>query len=343
MILFQLNFFVSALPASNSIMPPSPLNRLQLIGHADIPRNDTTSELTYGQYHIENCRAYFPHLTEVIDSALAAVRPALDDVKLGEASRHGFRALFKYHGAREYVAEMLKAISTMRPQRALEPWPLLPTQPQFSCVIRNSKNLYPFLEIDPWQLCSFSPLAAFYAPESSFIFLCPRFFSYPGIPTDLSGRNCPGVQDNQWVHNSRNLYNYQTYILLHEMVHFYLQSHSLSGTTIPPEQYGIDGCVALDPLHSLHNPTNYQVYVASKSESVLTLVEDVSNSLLEVVDHGCTQAPDPYKPPYLEPNGEVAIVPGLNITYMNEQLPRNMTGLGTPGDGSSTLASVATA
>ena len=232
---------------------------------ADVTANNTSDELTNGQYHIENCRAYFPQLINVIDSALAAVGPALQDVRLGQTSTHGFRALFKYHGAKDYVENILRSIATLRPKHGLEPWPLLRTKPQFSCVIRNSKSLYPFVDFDPWQICSFSGQAAFYASESSFIFLCPRFFSYPAIPTDLTGRNCPGVRDNQWVPNGRNLYDYQTYIILHELVHFYLQSHSLSGITLPPEQYFLDGCVALDPLQSLHNPTNYQVYVASMS------------------------------------------------------------------------------
>lgn len=61
------------------------------------------------------------------------------------------------------------------------------------------------------------------------------------------------------------LYAYQSYVLIHEIMHFYLQTHSLSGTTIPPEQYSLNGCVGLSPLHSLHNPTNFQIYMASKS------------------------------------------------------------------------------
>lgn len=202
-------------------------------------------------------------MVDVLDAAIAAVGPALADAELGHGSKHGFRALFKYDGAREYVEDILLAVATMRPIRALEPWPQKPTRPQFSCVTHNAQHLYPFIHVDPWQLCQFTSSAAFYAPESSFIFLCPRFFHYPEQPADLSGRNCPGVENNQWSHNERNLYEYQTYIIIHEMIHFYLQSHSLSGISAPPEQYGLDGCVALSPMGSLSNPTNYQAYVAS--------------------------------------------------------------------------------
>lgn len=232
-----------------------------------------------GAYHIENCRANYPRLVNVIDAAVAAIGPALADVKLGHQSRHGFRALFKYDGAKDYVEDMLKAVATMRPKLALEPWPMNQTPPQFSCVVRGAKDRYPFLDIDPWQYCKLGPLAAFYAPGTSFIFLCPRFFNTPDIPTDLTRRSCPGVQDNRWTYNERNLYDYQTYIIIHEMIHFYLQHQTLSGTTWPPEQYGIDGCVALSPLNSLHNPTSYQVYVASKLNLSCTDIECISKVL----------------------------------------------------------------
>ena len=228
-----------------------------------------TSNLTFGRYHIENCRHQFPRLVETIDAAIESVLPAIEDAKLGHRSRHGFRALFKFDGGKDYVVDMLRAIYTLRPKRALEPWPMQPTSPQFACATKNARHIYPFLEHDPWQICQFSPFAAFYAPETSFIFLCPRFFFYPAVSQDMAGGNCPGVLANQWTPNERNLYEYQTYIIIHEMIHFYLQSQTLSGITIPPEQYGLDGCVALGPLNSLHNPTSYQAYIASKSDLVV--------------------------------------------------------------------------
>ena len=232
----------------------------------------------------------------------------------------------------------------MRPKRALEPWPLIPTSPQFSCAIKSSKQLYPFVDVDPWQVCQFSQTAALYAPESSFIFFCPSFFHFPDIPADLSTRSCPEVKDNSWAKNERNLYEYQTYVVIHELVHFYLQSHSLSGITTPPEQYGIDGCVALSPLNSLHNPTNYQAYVSSKFIVVLHKCLEVHLTFLTaVVQHGCTQSPDPYRPPYIMPDRELATVPGLNISYMNEQISQNSTYLATTDYDSRVAASVATA
>ena len=227
--------------------------------------NASTPILSYGRYSVENCRAYLPRLTDVIDYAIDSVKPAVTDAQLGHRSTHGFRAFFKYDGAKEYVEEILRSIYTMRPIRAMEPWPGQRTAPHFACVTRSSKELYPWVVVDPWHICQFSNTAAFWASESSFIFFCPRFFDNPERPTNLAGRNCPGVRDNRWLHNNNNLYHYQTYTIIHELVHFYLQHQSLSGISTPPEQYGIDGCVALSPLNSLHNPTNYQAYVASKS------------------------------------------------------------------------------
>ena len=54
------------------------------------------------------------------------------------------------------------------------------------------------------------------------------------------------------------------------------------------------------------------------------------------------QAPDPTRPPYHVPDGHVSTVPGLNITYMNEQIAQNGTDLLSTGDDSA-ASSVATA
>ena len=55
------------------------------------------------------------------------------------------------------------------------------------------------------------------------------------------------------------------------------------------------------------------------------------------------QAPDPTRPPYHVPDGHVSTVPGLNITYMDEQIAQNGTDFLSTDENSSTAASVATA
>lgn len=95
----------------------------------------------------------------------------------------------------------------------------------------------------------------------------------PEKPADLTGKNCPTVQNNRYTRDDHSFSSYQTYALIHEFMHFYLQSHSLTGVTHPCEQYGLNGCVGLKPLHALHNPSSYQNYVASK----LPMNNDISN------------------------------------------------------------------
>ncbi|MCJ1453777.1 hypothetical protein MMC28_004126 [Mycoblastus sanguinarius] len=66
------------------------------------------------------------------------------------------------------------------------------------------------------------------------------------------------------------------------MTHFYMQEASLGTHTDPPEIYPLNQCVFSDALISIHNPQNYQFYVA-------------------LVQQGCIEAPDPDIPPYLIP------------------------------------------
>lgn len=57
---------------------------------------------------------------------------------------------------------------------------------------------------------------------------------------------------------------YQMYMLVHEMVHFYLGGKGLRLDTRPPEVYSLDGSVELGEGLSLRNPQNWQAFVASE-------------------------------------------------------------------------------
>ena len=105
-------------------------------------------------------------------------------------------------------------------------------------------------------------MGAYYHKGSSYIFICPLFWSRQPAPTR---ENCPRVIHNRFVGNRVLLSEYKTYILIHEMVHFYLGADSLTPHSLPPERYELNECVALDSTLSLRNPSNYQNYIASKS------------------------------------------------------------------------------
>ena len=205
-------------------------------------------------------------MVNVLSLAGTALRPALNDlndVRLGRDSKHGFRALFKDGATSTYVRGILRSIASAQPLMGLKPHPSVPTAPRFACVAPSTTSQYGFIGFDAWIYCHMPGAGlAFYVGGASYIFLCPRFWQYQIAPRKS---NCPSVIYNQFFSRGTSgdpLSLYMTYMVIHEMVHFYLGSDSLGPGTYPPEIYPINGCVGLDPLDSVHNPPNYQFYVA---------------------------------------------------------------------------------
>ena len=209
-------------------------------------------------------------MINVLSLAITAVRPALNDVRLGLNSKHGFRALFKDGATSTYVRGILRSIASAQPLTGLNPDPSVPTAPRFACVTPSTTSQYGFLGFDAWFYCSQPGVGlAFYVGGASYIFLCPHFWQYEIAPRQ---KICPSVRYNQFLGRGDPLSLYMTYIVIHEMVHFYLGWDSLGPDSHPPELYSINDCVGLDPLDSVHNPPNYHFYVAREcSRSFVTL------------------------------------------------------------------------
>lgn len=218
------------------------------------------------RFRIEKCRHRTAGLADVLEGAMATLEPALEDLKNGADSTHGFKAFFKHDGAKEYVQDMLNSIRARESLPGLLPNPRTVLTPRFACAQEDSRSSYPWLlpGSDPWIVCRSGRSPAFYTFTTAYIWICPNFFRIPTKPNDIKGRDCPIVRDNQFIGHAAHFLDYQTYIVIHELVHFYLQSQSLTGITYPLEQYSLNNCVALIPLHSLHNPTSYQAYIASE-------------------------------------------------------------------------------
>ena len=86
---------------------------------------------------------------------------------------------------------------------------------------------------------------------------------------------CPSVVRNQFLGSGQYFASYLTYIVVHEMVHFYLGTASLGVSTDPPETYPINDVIALDMTDSIHNPMNYQFYLASEYYDIIILVTEL--------------------------------------------------------------------
>ncbi|KAF6235109.1 hypothetical protein HO173_006736 [Letharia columbiana] len=247
---------------------------------------------------IEGCGAYTGNLVDVLIKAIAALTPALNDVGLGLDSHHGFRALFKDGAISTYVRGILRSIASAQPLKGLKPDPSVPSAPRFACVTRSTVSQYKFLELDPWEICSRPDAGqAFYLGGSSYIFLCSSFWWGRIAPHK---NTCPSVRENQFLGGGEALSMYLTYLVIHEMVHFYLGKASLGAFTDPPEVYPINDCVALDPLDSVHNPQNYQFYVA-------------------MAEQGCTKVPDPDRPPFLSNQSKSSLPAFLLTDAVNTQ------------------------
>ena len=209
-------------------------------------------------------------MVKVLSLAGTALTPALNDVRLGLDSKHGFRALFKDGATSTYVRGILRSIASAQPVTGLNPDPSVPTAPRFACVAPSTTSQYGFLGFDAWIYCHLPGVGlAFYVGGASYIFLCPHFWQYEIAPR----RNtCPSVRYNQFLGRGDPLSLYLTYMVIHEMVHFYLGWASLGPNSDPPELYAINDCVGLNPLNSVHNPANYHFYVARECfRSFITL------------------------------------------------------------------------
>ena len=218
----------------------------------------------------ENCGLSTFRVRALFNEANKLTKGALfDATKYGVNSEYGFEAMFKMREALPTVAAVLDDIYNYKGKPHLKPRPGQLSSPIFSCVSQNSAKIYDYLKLDydPWTKCQTggpdsTPLQAFYAEGTAYIFLCPALFVHP---TTTTGYHCPSVTRNEFSGDAGSFYqNYQTYILLYHLIRFYLGHNALDDTTDPREQLDWNNCVGLSLLDSVLNPTNLQIYLACK-------------------------------------------------------------------------------
>ena len=170
--------------------------------------------------------------------------------------------MFKSDAAQDAVRLILQGIAYAVRLPNLGPNPKGQSRPSFMCVGPNTRTPFKYLYgLDLYAQCSLGAGQAFYVEGGSYIFLCPTFWNAPVAPPTPF---CPSVFGNIWPESAAHVASYLTYLLIHELGHFYLGTESLGQHTIPSEVYPINGCVGLDMDSSRRNPQNYQYYVACK-------------------------------------------------------------------------------
>ncbi|KAL2038789.1 hypothetical protein N7G274_008547 [Stereocaulon virgatum] len=229
-------------------------------------------------FAIEGCGDYTGNMVQILSLALSHLPLVIYDTRNGVRSPYGFKAWFKSDEVSTYVRQILWSIATAQTLKGLMPEPKIPTAPRFACITPATIHLYSFLPPDWGLQCDMlGQVASFYLGGSSYIFICPYFWHFQVVPPR---RNCPSVVRNEFRGDYHsNFAEFSMYIIIHEMVHFYLGTASLSPQTKPPETYPINDVVALNIEDSIHNPMNYQYYLAMVLQS-------------------CIAFPNPDRPPF---------------------------------------------
>ena len=255
----------------------------------------------------ENCGFSTFRVRALYNEAKKLTKPALvDALKHGVNSEYGFEAMFKLEEALPTVKAVLDDIYNYKGKPSLKPHPSQRSSPLLSCVTEKSAKIYDYLKLDydPWSKCQMggsdsTPLQAFYAEGTAYIFLCPTLFVQPTMTTK---NNCPSLEKNMFSGDVGSFYqNYQTYTLLYHLIRFYLGHNALDETTNPKEQLDWNRCVSLSLVDSVLNPTNLQIYIACKQIQFIFPKATSFHALIRmnaVVSQKCTNWPDPFAPPF---------------------------------------------
>lgn len=178
--------------------------------------------------------------------------------------------MFKSNLAQSTVEAILGGVYYHRVKAGLKPGIDIPKGSRVSCVSPDSAQMHRKLDLgyDPWDRClgrapGGTPVPAFYADGTVYLFLCPLFFV---LEKDVSKAQCPTVQNNEFQGDPDLFYReYQSYTLISHLLRFYLGENALNSYSDPPEKLDWNDCVRLGSqtvLDTVRNPTSLQLYIA---------------------------------------------------------------------------------
>ena len=211
-----------------------------------------------------------------------------------------FQAFFKDNQYERFIEQMF--VNITNGNAVPKPGSSTPQAPTIACLNgpgEATENTTSGVK-DLFEICSGNPkYAAFYRAQSNWIFLCPEFFSFPQQTAQPASQYCPKVVDNYFVQAYwMNLVQNQMFILMHEILHYYLDSAPYPSTDAVTEVTDINVAFNLAALDAVSNAESYVIYDASKplSSHANTLVLQVMIHKLimySVVSANCTDYPAP--------------------------------------------------
>ena len=219
-------------------------------------------------YTIESCGNSEPSIEYALTLARTSMIHPLFDIERGRSSTHGYNALYKSEVNRPFLDSLMIKIMHLPATQAAG----RDREPTLVCAKPDVRQKFD-IGYEPLQRCAETGVASFWAIDTALIFLCPRFVTLraqpvfsPGGPKDIY---CPLVRNNVFLGQSSPLVNYQSYDLVHQLAHLYLQREGLNDETVPKEVMDWNGCVGLgwapsEGGPSVRNPFNLVYYVACK-------------------------------------------------------------------------------
>ena len=177
-----------------------------------------------------------------------------------------FQAFFKDNQYERFIEQMF--VNITNGNSLPKPGSSTPQAPTIACLTEPgvaTENTTAGVK-DLFEICSGNPkYAAFYRAQSNWIFLCPEFFNFPQQTAQPASQYCPQVVDGYFVQAYwMNLVQNQMFILMHEILHYYLDSAPYPSTDAVTEVTDINVAFNLAALDAVSNAESYVIYDASK-------------------------------------------------------------------------------
>lgn len=195
-------------------------------------------------YTIESCESDKPAIEFAITLAQTAMIRPLFDIQRGTSSIHGYTAMYKSNIFKPFLQKLMTNILHLPVTQAAG----RDQVPTFVCAKPGMQQTYD-IGYDPLDRCIDSRVASFWAKDTALVFICPSFTALafqpvfnPDGPKDIY---CPIVRNNAFLGQSDPLVKYQSYELVHQLAHLYLQNGGLTSETVPKEVTDWNSCVGL--------------------------------------------------------------------------------------------------
>lgn len=218
----------------------------------------------HGPYSIYNCAEKTILVEQDLDLMQTALKSVAADTHFGSASP-AYEAFFKDSIYDTFVDEVISNVTEGAPLLKTNN-PTTPQSPFIVCVrgpgikVEDDGG-----ERDIYDDCKNENWAAFYKQQTNWIFLCPLFFQI-AQKASTPAAFCPAIVDDQFEENGQEgkLVQNQMWILMHELVHFYLDSSPGPATSDARETYSINESFRLRARKAISNAQSYVWYSACK-------------------------------------------------------------------------------